>query len=266
MKLSQKRLGRPSVGGMLASRQGALLLAFLCAVAAAGLVLVALSHYRQNLVTTNKQATVLIAAGEIPKGTSGQAIAARGLYKATPVLATQVQPGALTDPGSLAGKIAGTDVLPGSQLTAADFAAVAGVAGQLLPGQRAVSISIDEAHGDSDVLQAGDRVDLYGSFTENGNQILSLLVPNALVLKPSGPAPASAGGTPLTGADMVFAVSSAQAAEIAFTADNAKLWVLLRPVNASAPAPGLTSLQSILSSLPGSAGASANTTTTGKHP
>jgi Flp pilus assembly protein CpaB len=265
VKLSQKRLARPSVGGMLASRQGALLLAFLCAVAAAGLVLVALTHYRRNLVSTNKQATVLVAAGEIKKGTSGEAIGARRLYKAAPVLSTQLTAGALSDPGLLAGKIAQTDILPGQQLTVADFTAVAGVVGQLQPGQRAVSISIDEAHGDTDVVQAGDRVDLYGSFAQNGNQVLSLLVPNALVIKPSGAAPATSGGTAVTGTSMVFAVSSAQAALIAFTSDNAKLWVLLRPANASAPTTKPTTLQSILSSLPGSTGSSANTTT-GNHP
>jgi pilus assembly protein CpaB len=265
MKLSQKRLSRPSFGGMLASRQGALLLAFLCAVAAAGLVLVALSNYRQNLVATNKQATVLVAAGEIQKGTSGQAITARLLYKATPVLATQVTPGALSDPGLLAGKIAQTAILPGQQLTLADFTAVPGVAGQLQPGQRAVSVSIDEAHGDTDVLQAGDRVDLYGSFTQTGNPVLSLLVPDALVIKPSGAAPVSSGRTAVSGSSMVLAVSSAQAAEIAFASDNAKLWVLLRPANASAPAAGATTLQSILSSRPNAAGSSANTNT-GNHP
>ena len=157
MKLSQKRLSRPSFGGMLASRQGALLLAFLCALAAAGLVLVALNHYRKNLVTTNQQATVLIASGQIPKGTSAQVIVARQLYKATPVLSTQVTAGALSDPALLVGKTATTDILPGQQLTSADFAgaAVLGVAAQLQPDQRAVSITIDETHGDTDVVQVG---------------------------------------------------------------------------------------------------------------
>jgi Flp pilus assembly protein CpaB len=253
MKLSQKRLARPNLRGMLASRKGALLLAFLCAVAAAGLVLVALTHYRQNLVTTNKQATVLVAAGQIQKGTSGEAIAAHHLYKATPVLSTQATAGALSDPGLLAGKIAQTDILPGQQLTVADFTAVAGVAGQLQPTQRAVSVTIDEAHGDTDVLKAGDRVDVYGSFTQSGSPVLSVLVPDALVIKPSGATPASAGGAALTGSSMVLAVSSAQAAEIAFADDNAKLWVFLRPANAAAPPAGATTLKSIL-------------TKTGNHP
>jgi pilus assembly protein CpaB len=258
MKLSQKRLGRPSVGGMLASRQGALLLAFLCALAAAGLVLVALNHYRQNLVTSNQQATVLIATGAISKGTPAQAIVSRQLYKTAPVLSTQVTAGALSDPGLLTGKIAATNILPGQQLTAADFAGVAvlGVAGQLQPDQRAVSVSIDEAHGDTDVVQAGDRVDVYGLF----NQELVLLVENALVIKPAGAAPAAAptaNPAAASGTSLVLAVGSGDAAKVAYAADTGKVWILLRPLNALHPQAGQTTLSSILSSVP--------PTTTGKH-
>ena len=262
MKLSQKRLSRPSFGGMLASRKGALLLAFLCALAAAGLVLVALNHYRKNLVTTNQQATVLIASGPIQKGTSAQVIVARRLYKATPVLSTQVTAGALSDPALLAGKTATTDILPGQQLTSGDFAgaAVLGVAAQLQPDQRAVSITIDESHGDTDVVQVGDRVDVYALF----GQDLVLLVENALVIKPSGSAAASApaAGTPAaagtpTGGSLVLAVSSADAAKVAYAADNGKIWLLLRPLNALRPQAAQTTLSSILSSVP--------PTTTGKH-
>jgi pilus assembly protein CpaB len=256
MKLSQKRLSRPSFGGMLASRKGALLLAFLCALAAAGLVLVALIHYRQNLVATNQQATVLIASGQIQKGTSAQAIVARHLYKPTPVLSTQVTAGALSDPGLLAGKIATTDILPGQQLTAADFAGVLGVSGQLQPDQRAVSVSIDEAHGDSDVVLAGDRVDVYGLF----DQELVLLVENALVIKPGGAAPAATPAAPgaASGTSMVLAVGSGDAAKVAYAADTGKIWILLRPPTALRPQAGQTTLSSILSSVP--------PTTTGKHP
>jgi Flp pilus assembly protein CpaB len=263
MKLSQKRLARPSIGGMLATRQGALLLAFLCAVVAGGLVLIALNQYRQNLVTTNKQATVLVAAGEIQKGTSGEAVAAQRLFKVTPVVSTQVQPGALSDSTFLAGKVAQVDILPGQQLTLADFTAVAGVAGQLQPGQRAVSVSIDEAHGDTDVVQTGDRVDVYAALSENGAPALALLVPNALILKAANgpvagtapPAPAAGGAAaapaPSGGSSVVLAVSTADAPKVAYVADNGKLWMLLRPANATAPAGGFTTLNSILSSSPG---------------
>jgi hypothetical protein len=49
---------------------------------------------------------------------------------------------------------------------------------------------------------------------------------------------------------MVLAVSSADAAKVAFAADNGKVWILLRPLNALKPQTGITTLNSILSSVP----------------
>ena len=252
MKLTQKRLRRPSFGGVLATRQGALLMALLCAICAAALLLFALGRYRTNLKTAPPQATVLVATGEIQKGTSGTLIVSRGLFRSTPIVSTQLSAGAISDSALLTGKVAQASILPGQQLTAADFAAVAGVAGQLAPDQRVVSVSIDEAHGDTDVLQAGDRVDIYGSYAENGTQVQVLLIPNAEVIKPSGASIAGSAGSPaskvVAGNSLVLAVSTTQVPMLTYTADNGKLWVVLRPLNAGPPASGITTLKSIINS------------------
>jgi Flp pilus assembly protein CpaB len=158
--------------------------------------------------------------------------------------------------------VAQTDILPGQQLTAADFTTVVGVAGQLGPDQRAVSVSIDEAHGDTDVLTAGDSVDVYAALVSKGTPFLSLLIPDALVIKPAGGPAAPASGTTApaaaTGGSLVLAVSAAQAPMLAYAADNGKLWIVLRPANATNPVPGITTLSSILQT--------ATSTTTGTHP
>lgn len=263
MKLSQKRISRPNLGGLLATRAGALTLALVCAIVAAGLLVFALGQYKQKNQTPTVQATVLVATGEIHKGTTGVAIAAANLFKSTPVLASQVVPGALSDSSTLKGSVAQADILPGQQLTAAEFTTVVGVAGQLGPGQRAVSVSIDEAHGDTDVLAAGDSVDVYAALSSKGTPFLSLLIPDALVIKPGGAAAAPAAGTTaptpaVTGTSLVLAVSAAQAPQLAYVADNGKLWIILRPADATNPVPGITTLSSILTT--------ATSTTTGTHP
>ena len=263
MKLSQRQLSRPNLGGLLATRAGALTLALICAVIAAGLLVVALSSYKHNVQTVAQQATVLVATAEIHKGTSGEAIAAQRLFKSTPIVSTQVAAGALSNSAVLKGSVAVSDILPGQQLTAAEFTTVAGVSGQLGPNQRAVSLTIDEAHGDTDVLQAGDSVDVYAALTDRGTPVLSLLIPDALVIKPAGAAAAAAaptsGAAPApTGASLVLAVSTAQAPALAYASDNGHLWIFLRPADAANPSPGLTTLSSILSS--------ATATTTGTHP
>jgi len=263
VKLSQRQLSRPNLGGLLATRAGALTLALICAVIAAGLLVVALSSYKHNVQTVAQQATVLVATAEIHKGTSGEAIAAQRLFKSTPIVSTQVAAGALSNSAVLKGSVAVSDILPGQQLTAAEFTTVAGVSGQLGPNQRAVSLTIDEAHGDTDVLQAGDSVDVYAALTDRGTPVLSLLIPDALVIKPAGAAAAAAaptsGAAPApTGASLVLAVSTAQAPALAYASDNGHLWIFLRPADAANPSPGLTTLSSILSS--------ATATTTGTHP
>jgi len=90
-----------------------------------------------------------------------------------------------------------------------------------------------------------------------------LLIPDALVIKPGGAAPAPAAGTTapapaVTGTSLVLAVSTAQAPQLAYVADNGKLWIILRPADAANPVPGITTLSSILST--------ATSTTTGTHP
>lgn len=266
MKLSQRRMGRPSLSGMLATRQGALLLAILCAVCAAGILMFALSSYKRGVsapVAAPPQATVLVAAGAIPKGTSGSDVASQSLYKSTPIAASQVAAGAISDPSLLVGKVAQSDILAGAQLTAANFNTTITAAALLAPSQRAVSIQPDEVHGDLDVLAAGDHVDVYAELTQNGTPIISLLDPNTLVLKAPGtvlagaPTPPAAGtpaaGTPAAAAAaksngaLVLAVTSAMAPDLALSADTGKLWLILRPANATTTPGGITTGGDIVS-------------------
>jgi len=249
VKMTQRRMARPSLGGLLATRRGALTLALVCAAVAAGILVFALGHYRSSLQTVTRQATVLVATGNIAKGTTGEAIASRGLYKSMPMVATQVTANAYSDASLLAGKIVATAVLPGQQLTAADFTTVAGVPGTLAPDQRAVSISIDEAHGDTDVLQPGDRVDIYATLTagaKSGSSVL-LLAPNIQVLKVAG-VPTVVGGQPVAGGSLVLAVSAAQVPQVDLAASQGSLYLALRPNNATKTPATPTTLNSVVAS------------------
>jgi pilus assembly protein CpaB len=270
-------MARPSLGGMLATRQGALVLALLCAACAAGILMFALGQYKSGLKTTTQtvQATVLVATAQIPQGTAGNVVAARGLYKSTPIVATQLQPGAVSDAATLAGKVATTNILPGQQLTQTDFSAPTGVIGLLTPDQRAVALNISESPGATDILQAGDRVDVYATFGPK----MVLLDSNIAVVKPAGgtastssgsaqpaaaaPAsaststtassgsassatPAAASTSTVTGGSMVLAVTAKQAADLIYAAQTASLYLTLRPSNASATPSAITTAQQVI--------------------
>jgi pilus assembly protein CpaB len=250
VKMTQRRMARPSLGGLMATRQGALMLALVCAICAAGILVFALGQYRQNLKTSVKQATVLVATAEIPKGTSGSAIAARGLYKSMPIVASQASPTAISDAGLLAGRVTTTEILPGQQLSTADFSGVTGVTGLLTPDQRAISLSISEAPGDNDVLQPGDYVDVYAAFH---GSVVVLLDPDVQVIKTaSGTASTSqsagggAGGSTLSGSSLVLAVSSHQASDLIYAAENGTLYLTLRPDNGTTSPRPLTNLSSVI--------------------
>ena len=282
MKMSQKRLARPSLGGMLATRQGALILAVLCAACAAGVLMFALSSYKHNVQTVTPQATVLVATGQIQKGTSGELLASEKLYKSMPIIATQLAPGAISNSAELTGKIAQAQILPGQQLTTEVFSSTVGVTALLSPNQRAISVSADEVHGDLDVLQPGDHIDIYTGLSQpKGGTAILLLVPNVLVLKTPGSSPLgtvtapNAAAAPAAGAGaLVLAVNSSVVPSLQYINDQGKIWVALRPPNAVDPRPGVTTLNSVFaqaaSGANANAGASANTTanttTTVTHP
>ncbi|MFZ0043826.1 MAG: Flp pilus assembly protein CpaB [Solirubrobacteraceae bacterium] len=242
MKRTQKKMARRSLGGLMATRGGSLTLALVCAVCAGGILMMALSQYKTTLKTPVRQATVLVATAQIPKGTSGNTIAAEGLYKSTPIVTSQLAPGAISSASAISGETAVSAILPGQQLTSADFTAQAGVTGLLTPNERAIAINVDEAHGDTDVLQAGDHVDVYSSFqvktADNSQYTVEVLIaPNVQVIKPAGTSsstPTQAGGTPITGASLVLAVPAGKASQVAFSADNGKIYLSLRPAEAGA--------------------------------
>jgi Flp pilus assembly protein CpaB len=262
VQLTRKRIGGSGFRGLLSTRQGALALALLCALAATVILIFALGRYRQSLSATTKQDTVLVATSLIQKGASGDVIAGQQQFKATPVLASQVSAGAISDSSFVHGKVAASDILPGQQLTAAEFTAAGGIGTQLAPAQRAMSLSLDAAHGLTNVVQTGDHVDIYGAFDVQNTPAVGLLVPDALVLQAPGGSGAPAGG------NIVLAVSDSQAPQVAYAADNAKLWLVLRPGNAANPAAGLTTLDSILFGQHPNLSPSANlaTNATGAHP
>ena len=258
MKLPQRRVNRPSLGGLMATRQGALALALVCALAATGVLMFALGRYKTNVAApVTPQATVLVATRAIVKGTSSSVIASGGMYRAMPIVATQLAAGAISDASTLPGKVAAATILPGQQLTTADFAAATGGAATLGPDQRAISLNVAGANADAGLVQAGDRVDVYSQFpTKNGKSFEVLLLRGAQVLQaPGGPpaaapaAVATAKGTPAaaaSAASLTLAVSSAQVPRVVYAAQNGQLYLTLRPATATNTPNGVTMLTSVV--------------------
>lgn len=241
---------RRSTRQFLATRQGMITLALIVAVLGGGAILVFLQQYRDSLQDDTKPITVLVAKEAIGKGTTGELVASDGLFQVTEIAEGDAKQGALTDPGSLRGRVATREVFPGEQLTSTAFAPGGrAVKGSLTGSDRAVAIPVDSARGLVGDVSAGDRVDVLASFSvERGDgrprPVTRMLLQDALVLK------ADAAGSASESSKVVVRADDRQAAVVAFAVDNGKMWVMLRPPSrAEQSRPALVTVETLLTGL-----------------
>jgi pilus assembly protein CpaB len=254
MEATENRIS-PQVRRLLGTRSGTLALAAGVAVLAAIVLIAFLGQYKDNVKGGTAPASALVAGGLIPKGTSGDVVIADQLFKPTTVPTEELKDGVLTDTGALAGRVASRDIYPGQQITAADFAAKGDpIRGKLTGDQRAVALPVDTAHGLIGELRTGDRVDVFAAFNTSGGRngsgrpVVKTLLQNVLVLSvPKNPDDIEQGKL----GDVMVRVTDREAANLAFAAENGKVWMALRaPAGASQQRGSSVDLDSILSSTP----------------
>jgi pilus assembly protein CpaB len=245
---------------MFSTRGGTMLLAGLTALIAAIAVFAYVKHYRSSVKEGGVPATVLVASGPIVKGTPGSIVATRHLYQAQTIRESQLREGAISDPYSLRGKVAKTDILRGQQLAATDFtAAKGGLTAQLAGAERAITISIDSAHGMVGQISKGDRVDVYAGFNVNpvdslgrpigsgqARAVLRPIMQNIPVLDVTKSSSSGGGDSQVT-----LKATAYQSEKLAFASDNGKVWLVLRPpTGARATAPRLVTVETLLLGVP----------------
>jgi pilus assembly protein CpaB len=104
------------------------------------------------------QRTILVAARTIPARTT----ITDAMLTRVSRPADAVDPDAMVVPASAIGSIAMNEIPAGSQITASKLVhySVAGLPGRVHVGMRAVSIALDRVKGVSNLIQAGDKVDV----------------------------------------------------------------------------------------------------------
>jgi pilus assembly protein CpaB len=239
---------------ILATREGTLAFAAIAALAAIAVLLAFMRGYKHRLDVGADPVTVLVAKGSLPKGSSGDLIAAKGLFQATGFKRDEVKEGAITDPASLRGTVASHNLVPGQQLTAADFAKPTDpVLSKLGADQRAVTLPLDSAHGMIGEIHAGDHVDVFAGFqvqpegAGRPRPVLRVLLQDVEVLKaPETQAKGGLGGGNQT-QNVVLRVPQKDAPQLAFALDNGKIWISLRPqAGATQDRPSLVTLDQLL--------------------
>ena len=244
---------------ILSTREGTLAFAGLAALLAAGVLMAFISGYKRSVDASAEPVTVLVAKSSLPKGSSGDLIAEKGLFQATGLKREQVKEGAITDPASLRGQVAKHAIVRGQQLTTADFARPTDpILAKLDAKSRAIGVALDTAHGLVGQIHAGDHVDVYAGFlvqpdgATRPRPVMRLLMQDVEVLAaPAADDKAGLGSGGSQAKNFVLRVDEGDAGELAFTSDNGKVWLTLRPqVGAEASPPSLVNLERMVTGMP----------------
>jgi Flp pilus assembly protein CpaB len=245
---------------VISTRAGTIAVAAGAAMLAGISILMYLNRYRHSVSAQGAPVTVLVAKRAIAKGTSGDVVAAQGIFTTATLRESQLRDGAFSDPAAIRGRVAVRDVYRGQQLTATDFVAGAASLPSTLTGtQRIVTIPLDTAHGLIGQLQPGDHVDVYAGFNitpvgtvTSGVQafpVVRRLLSNVPVVDVSGNGRGAVGQQGST--NVSLRMGDGAAAQVTFASDNGKVWLALRPaVNARSTRPGIVTVETEVFGLP----------------
>jgi pilus assembly protein CpaB len=230
---------------------------------AAALTALYVTNYRKSVQHDQASVGVLVAAKDIPAGTSGAAILSGHMLKQETIPRTALVPGAISNPDQIAKLVTTDKVMAGEQVSTRRFggASELGVRAQLKGTLRAIQIAADPNQILAGTLRAGDHVDLLGNMKVDSStggatkHFDRIVLRNLLVLK----APTLNGSKgdlgPTQKYSVMLAVTDAQASKLYFVVKNADAnsssdggWALqLRPVTDSADSPtNLESIESVL--------------------
>jgi len=189
------------------------------AVLAGILLLVYLNQYRNSVSGDNAPTSVIVAKALIPAGTSGTLIGAKNLYQPTSLPKKEVKLGAVADPAYINGRVAIADILPGQQLTTADFtdATTTAVNTKITGFQRGVSVPVDAIRMSTTQVAVGDKIDLYVAL----NGVIKLFKSPVKVL--AIPDQGAAGGS------YILQMNTRDVPDMMVAADAGTLWAAIRP-------------------------------------
>ena len=214
-----------------------IVIAVALALVAALLTSYYVTNYQRTVRADETNVPVWVAARDIPAGTPGSEIAAKGMLEKSEIVRRSVVPGAISDPEQVAELVATQAIYAGEQVSTRRFASPSerGIAAQLTGVQRAIAVPGDAHQLLAGTLKPGDRVDVVASFTyPEGSEFHYTRV----VLRDIGVLRAPAGGaaaaekltsTRAAGFVATLAVTDVQVQKLFWAMKNADWHLELRP-------------------------------------
>jgi pilus assembly protein CpaB len=178
-------------------------------------------NYKRHVQRGEGKVTVLVAARDIPAGTSGADVVDQKMLKEQTVPRKSVVAGAISSPSQLAQYVATQDVFEGEQVSTRRFSPPTeqGIRAQIKGTQRAYQLPGDANQLLAGTIQAGDHVDVVGTWEVSDGEIVSrVILRNLLVLKAAAGTETAKVTTPGSGGESVqLRVTDAQS--------NKLLWI-----------------------------------------
>jgi pilus assembly protein CpaB len=209
-------------------------LIFLVAAAAAGGVLLFMNGVRERAEAGRVTVDVIVASRDIPAGQELDALIDQGLFRTESVDVEDLVPGAITDVYQLQGQRTGYPILAEEQIVAARLAGPLQAGGGVLgipDGLQAASITLEPQRVVAGAIQQGDHVEVFGTFSDRGADMLTtrVVIDEALVLAVARPESTDVGTN--SAGTITLAVTPEQAALLIFAQEQGHVWLTLLPPN-----------------------------------
>jgi len=193
------------------------------------------TQYKRHVQHGESKVSVLVAARDIPAGTTGAEVVGQHYLSAETVFRRTVVPGAVSSSDQLNNLVVTQQIFRGEQVTTRAFgtATELGIRAQIRGNERAFQLPGDPNQLLAGTLKEGDHVDVVATWEspENSNHHVSRVVLRNLLVLQAPTAPS--GGSHLGGPDQSFSVqlrvTDAQSQKLYWEEQNGKLSLALRP-------------------------------------
>jgi pilus assembly protein CpaB len=193
------------------------------------------TQYKRHVQHGESKVSVLVAARDIPAGTTGAEVVGQHYLTTETVPRRTVVPGAVSSSDQLSNLVVTQQIFSGEQVTTRAFGTPTelGIRAQIRGNERAIQLPGDANSLLAGTLKEGDHVDVVASWSLGGNdsaQVSKIILRNILVL--TAPQATSSGGHVGQSADDLSAqlrVTDAQSQKLFWAAQNGKLSLEIRP-------------------------------------
>lgn len=219
------------------------LVAVALALVAALLTSFYVTNYQRDVQRGEQDVTVYVAARDVPAGTTGDDLLARGFLEKRTVERRNVVPGALSAPDQVDGLVASERIYAGEQVTTRRFTTPQerGVRARLKGNQRAIELPGDRNQLLAGTLKQGDRVDVVASFAvpEGGQRHVSRVILRdiAVLRAPSTGGPSAKLSGPSQPYSALLALTDTQVQKLFWVMRNGEWSLQLRPVADASDSP-----------------------------